>query len=137
MVFGPALLDAYDAEQRLARYPRIVFAESAKQAVRDQLKLYPEMATSLQNDTMPPNSDDQYFVNYLDSVVAYEPDMGYPDTDAMARHRDIITKRLGDFARDPVCRDKYLWAARYHNRFCDERPDFGDELRVDISGIQI
>jgi len=137
MVFGPALLDAYDAEQRLARDPRIVLTESAMQALRDELKRYPEAGTSWHHDAILCDADAQHFVNYLDGVVAYKREMGYSDRDAMARHREIITKRLTEFASDPPRWVKYVWAAGYHNCFCEKSPDFGDDLRVDISDIKV
>lgn len=137
MVFGPALLEAYEAEQRLARDPRIVLTESAVTAVRAQLKRYPELEATWHHDAILHDADTQHFVNYLDGVVAYEHDMGYPDTNAMARHRDIVTSRLTEFSTDHPRWIKYLWAARYHNYFCAERPDFQDDLRVDISGMEV
>jgi hypothetical protein len=39
-VFGPALVEAYEAEQKLARDPRIVLSLSAKKAVESHLKYY-------------------------------------------------------------------------------------------------
>jgi hypothetical protein len=133
IVFGPALTEAYDAEQHLARDPRIVLTQSAIAAMRDQLERYPTMESAWHCDLILRDSDGQFFLNYLDEIVAYEHDMGYPDTEAMAQHRDVVAENLAKFASDPAKWAKYFWAGMYHNFFCGERHDFPAGLRVDDS----
>ena len=68
IVFGPALLDAHNAESKLACYPRIVLDAKAVK------KLQKHMSG---NDTAPQHSkilvdnDGQLFLNYLNTIFKY------------------------------------------------------------------
>lgn len=137
IIFGPALIEAYYAEKHFARDPRIVLTKSAISAMTAQLKGYPAMQKAWHHDLILRDADGQFFLNYLDEIVAYEHDMGYPDAEALALHRDVVTEHLAKFAGVPPRWVKYLWTAMYHNFFCDERYDFPDSMKVDSSHIQI
>jgi len=65
IVYGSALLEAYDAEQSIARDPRVVIATSARSYVRKQFKFYADPAEAPQNQVLLSDVDEQVFVNYL------------------------------------------------------------------------
>lgn len=133
MIFGPGLLNA-SKEEKKAVVPKIVVTESVMSAINKQRNHNSERIRD--NKAMRYDKDNQYLVNYLDEIVAYEYDMGYPDIDTMRRHRDIVSARLDEFSANQKIAPKYRWVAQYHNSFCDERSDFPDELKVDISWNQ-
>jgi hypothetical protein len=126
IVFGPALVEAYEAERSAARDPRIILAQSAIQAMNTHLQRYPEVRRSPQFDEVLRDADSQLFVNYLYDVVQFESDMGSPETRFLEQHRQIVSERLRTFAAQPRIWSKYYWAACYHDFFCDERPDFAE-----------
>jgi hypothetical protein len=69
-------------------------------------------------DELLVDEDGQWFINYLHDRFA-GGSFAEPDYSALRDHRDLISRRLRQFASDPHVFAKYLWVARYHNFFCD------------------
>jgi hypothetical protein len=131
IVFGPALIEAHDAEHKLARDPRIVLAKSAREMSYENKLADDTKGIQHQHDFLFKDSDEQLFLNYLFGVVAFEVDMGYPSIDYLQHHRSIIEERLGLFTLKPKIWAKYYWCAMYHNFFCKDRDDFID-VQIDM-----
>jgi len=126
VVFGEALLEAYDAESRLARDPRIVLAQSAVRCVQEHLCSYATIKDAPHEQEVLVDVDDQHFINYL--MVALD---GAPPNPAyfadLINHREVIEVDLRRFRREPRYWSKYAWAANYHNFVCaDLRLDPGE-----------
>jgi hypothetical protein len=117
VVYGLPLIEAVEAENSLARDPRIVLAKSARKAVDKQLEYYP-----LKDEETPhvqdicKDADGQYFVDYLQASVSAE---GYFSKNDLKRHKTKIEHKLKEHKSDPRIWSKYLWVAQYHNDFCD------------------
>ena len=126
IVFGPALIEAYDAQQNLARDPRIVLADSVREMSYIQQRADVTNVVAHQYDMLLKDSDGQMFLNYLQGVVEFEHDMGYPDTEYLEKHRDHILERLASFISQPRIWAKYYWCAMYHNYFCMGREEFNE-----------
>lgn len=124
IVFGPALIEAHDGEQKLARDPRIVLCDSAREMCEnyDLSDLTKNMQH--QHDILFKDADEQLVLNYLYGIVEFEHDMGYPATDYLQDHRAIIKDRLKSYTSKPKIWTKYLWCAMYHKYFCLGRDDF-------------
>ena len=114
-VASAALIDAYDAEQTLARDPRIVLTASAREAVNEHLSYYGHGQHAPQVRDLLEDSDGQFFVNYLDTIVA---ENGHFYRAELLRHRAAIEDNLSKFRDRPPIWSKYVWAANYHNYFC-------------------
>ena len=65
MIFGPALLKAYELESEVALYPRIVFSDSVKKDINTHMKSYATKEDSPQDYHIYCDSDNLYFINYL------------------------------------------------------------------------
>lgn len=133
VVYGPALIEAIDAEHSLARDPRIVLAKSAREEVDKQIAFCP-----LEDDETPhvkdicKDADGQYFVDYLKAVVPAE---GYFRKNAMKTHKPKIEHKLKEHKDDPRIWSKYMWVAQYHNDFygsCTHLKIAIDNFRVPI-----
>jgi len=120
IVFGPALMEAYQAEQNLAVYPRVILCDSAEMEYRD-----PRRERKVSNLLI--DSDQHVFVDYLDNTVmiAYPDDR--PFTEFLEGHKTSVVAKLKEFTNKPYIRAKYDWAAIYHNSFCDTHPELFDE----------
>lgn len=116
MVFGSALLDAYDLENSKAVSPKIVLAPNVVALVKGHLNFYADKKDAPQYEELLMDVDGQYFVNYL-SVLDYGEGI---DWDGIKLHKDVIEKRLKENQAEPKKWHKYLWAAHYHNYFCDQ-----------------
>lgn len=117
IVFGEALLDAYDAESRLARDPRVVLAPSALNHVRQDMCYYATIRDTPHDSELLVDADDQIFIDYL--MVPLEgaaPDRSYLKD--VLRHKRTLEANLERFRSQPGYWNKYAWAANYHNAVC-------------------
>src|SRR6266566_3595479 len=71
-VFGDALTEAYTGESKLARDPRIILTNSAVRAAKQHLTYYHPPAHAPHVREILKDSDGQWFLNYLDSVLIAE-----------------------------------------------------------------
>jgi hypothetical protein len=129
IVFGPALIEAHEAEQNLAVFPRIILCQSAEDVYKDE-KATPHGFLA--------DSDNRAFIDYLDDTVmlAY-PDAG-PFMEFLDRHKTAVILKMKQFAAAPYIRAKYEWAAKYHNWFCDRYPNaFGEDDKIPSDLLQI
>lgn len=101
LIFGPALVEAYELECRHAVHPRIVLSKEAELAL-------PRSATRVMRD-----GDGRTFVNYLDQLLEL---VEGPDAEVEA-HREVVARRLFDHRGDHRIWEKYRWSAEYHNTF--------------------
>ena len=136
LAFGSGLLEAYRAEGRDARDPRIILTPSATAVLDVGLRV--RQLTFGEDAPHAPfwqDVDDRVFINYLSSVVEFEHDMGYPDTETFIRHGEVVSQKLAELVADPPKAQKWAWTARYHNEFLRHRTDFPDESRIDADRL--
>lgn len=116
-VTGPALVDAVTLEQDVAVHPRIVLSEAcAAIAVLDG-RHYADVSRSPWNSQLLVDGDGRVFVDYLgaltESLDAKQVRAG------VAEHRDQVEAALVKLNEPGRIREKYRWAAEYHNYVCD------------------
>jgi hypothetical protein len=105
-VFGDALIAAHSGESRLARDPRIILTESSVAATKRHLKYYAKPQYSPQAQDLLKDSDGQWFVNYLESVMFAVDEVG-PFYKEFEQHKDAVEAKLKKYAGDPVIFAKY------------------------------
>ncbi len=127
VVFGPALLEAYDAEQRLARDPRIVLAPSVAKLVEQHWEWYGGVERAPHNRSLLRDADGQVFVDYLEETVLVAEQEAGPFTDTLEEHKEAVETRLAAHRSEPRIWSKYEWVARYHNFFCQRYPQYFEE----------
>jgi len=120
MVFGKGLLDAYEAESKLARDPRVVLAPAAMDLVHHHLAYYSNVAETPHNTSLLVDSDSQLFLNYLFFPVDGAEEIPNQFLDDLKLHGELIRDCLKEFASDPGIWPKYAWAGAYHNFFCSK-----------------
>ncbi|MCY3813080.1 MAG: hypothetical protein OXH15_14885 [Gammaproteobacteria bacterium] len=131
-VFGDALLEAYVGESTLARDPRIVLTESAREHVVRHLGYYGNSSWAPQNRDLVQDIDGQWFLNYLDAILWGE-DRGGPFFDELEKHRDAVQSRLNEHRARPTVYAKYAWTAGYHNWFCDQHGF--EDYKIDVDAL--
>lgn len=117
VLFGPALVEAYDLESRAAVHPRIVLSRAAAETQRGTAG-----GSMLMRD-----DDGQTFVDYLGGVVE-EPDDPAP---LLRSHRDTVVDRLHGSRRHKRRWEKYRWLGEYHNAVIRRRVLKARELLID------
>ena len=136
VVFGPALLEAYDGEQKLARDPRIVLTPSAAGLVEEHWKWYGGVERAPHNRSLLRAADGQMFVDYLEETVLVAEEEAGPFTETLLEHKERVEGRLETHRSEPRIWSKYEWVARYHNFFCQRYPQyFDEELLISPSSI--
>jgi hypothetical protein len=101
VLFGPALVEAYDLESRAAVHPRIVLSRAASATQRG----------TAGGSMLMCDEDGQTFVDYLGAAFQ-EP---YDLFSVLQGHRDTVVDRLHDSRRQKRRWEKYRWLAEYHN----------------------
>jgi hypothetical protein len=129
-VFGDALTEAYIGESKLARDPRIVLTETSVAVTKKHLDYYGNLRHSPQAVDLLSDSDGQWFINYLESVMIAVDEAG-PFYDEFEQHKKAVEAKLKKYSNDPVIFSKYMWVANYHNFFCDlHKRHFSDKHRI-------
>ncbi|MDP4030285.1 MAG: hypothetical protein Q8P42_15115 [Gallionella sp.] len=136
IVFGQGFLDAYDGESKHARDPRIILAKSAQEAVKQHVNCYSNPSHSPQTRDLYKDSDGQFFLNYLESILIAEEEYG-PYFDILAKHKSVVEAKLIEYRDKPAYWAKYAWSASYHNFFCDQYRYFSVEHKIDVSQFKM
>lgn len=129
IVFGNAILEAFNLENKVARDPRIILSEGVLSDVRKHLEFYTNPENSPQYDDIIIDTDKVAFINYLSNVY-HE----YLHWDAIEKHKSIVEENLAKHVNNPPIWNKYRWVASYHNWFCSENssdPYYSDEYLIE------
>jgi hypothetical protein len=106
-VFGPALVEAYRLESKVAVHPRIVLADAAAAILGRDLAAGGLAA----RHRLLRDADGMAFVDYL-QIPLEERDAVAP---RLARHRDEILAALDAHVGRRAVWEKYRWLGEYHN----------------------
>ena len=118
VLFGPALVDAYELEANKARDPRVVLSSSLALLARQHLAYYAEPYVAPQNGYILTDPDGFSFINYLYVAI----DMSDPKAarETIQIHKTQVVKGLRKNRNDPRILTKYWWLAAYHNFVCEK-----------------
>jgi hypothetical protein len=114
-IYGPALVDAVQLEEREAIFPRILIS----QGIYDALMLDLASVTHYRTKQAHPqegsiseyaiiDGDGWAFINYL---IEVENDVDH----LLERHKTFIESSIERSRENARIRDKYIWMAVYHN----------------------
>lgn len=119
VVFGQALLDAYELESKTACFPRVILDKKTMDEVYKHFQFYRYIAESPHDDAILVDEDGQFFLNYLDGLIdgSSAEDISF---NGFEKHRDFILDKLKTAANARVLA-KYEWSARYHNHVIDRK----------------
>lgn len=115
-VYGPAILEAHELENKLTNNPRIILSQGVTDLVKAHLKYYAELQDAPQYTAILVDTDGQYFINYLFGVL--DEDDYSADFDALQKHKNNVENCLNRFREKSRIWSKYFWLANYHNYFC-------------------
>ena len=132
VVFGDALLEAYRGETSLARDPRIVLTQSARNYVSQHLEYYQNSLHAPQTRDVLQDTDKQWFVNYLDAILIAESEAG-PFSQVLEKHKISVESKLQQYRQKPPVFSKYAWSASYHNFFCELH--YFDDYKINVESF--
>ncbi|EKO34195.1 hypothetical protein [Leptospira santarosai] len=126
IIFGPALVNAYQLECNVADYPRIILdknlGEELFQMVQEITEIEPEnreipsasIFSAFQFLKKDSNKDDYYYINYPNySVEDFEYNLVSEEI-FFQEHRDLIVSVLRTEVNQKIIR-KYEWLKNFHN----------------------
>jgi hypothetical protein len=127
VVFGPAVVRAYDLESEPGGVPRILIDSDALS------RLSPPMTVEQLADFpgLIKRDGSKLFLDYLQ---ACEDELNVPEQEYPAFleiHRDFIRDSLTRYADNPKILSKYQWLRHYHNSTLHER--FGSDIPQRLS----
>ncbi|MEZ5325174.1 MAG: hypothetical protein R3F19_08930 [Verrucomicrobiales bacterium] len=125
MIFGPALVEAYQLESRMARDPRIVLGPTVAELVQQQIGYYDPPHSAPQNSEFLRDADGQIFINYLEAAIVDTDNGPQLNMEMMEAHRERIEAGLRSNVATPQVWSKYRWLASYHNWFLDSAFEHG------------
>lgn len=138
IVFGPALIEAYNLESKEANVPRVILSESAVELVHDHVKYYSKDFESPQERDLLIDSDGNWFINYLEaSIIDYSEESYVEAIECLKKHKMIVENKLDCYKNNSKIFSKFLWVANYHNYFCSYRFKGFDELLVNSDRMTI
>ena len=141
VVFGVEFIEACKAEKSLARDPRIILTDSAKEAVKKHLKYYGDPSYSPQASCLLKDCDGQYFVNYLDTIINEEWYILKKELllhkKELLLHKLAIETKLKKYLSKPYVWNKYVWTANYHNYFCKELLRLDTSYQINLDEIRV
>jgi hypothetical protein len=118
LVFGAALVEAYQLERDHAVHPRVILSAEALETQRQNPEVFVstdgEPATLLLRDR-----DGRAFVNYLEVLNGEAGDARRP----LQGHRDALMDKLKTHRDNSRVWEKYRWVSEYHNHFCNAHKD--------------
>jgi hypothetical protein len=127
MVFGDALVRAYELEQTIAHYPRVIISKEVMQSIKSQgVEFFAELRQRF--DPFLQQADDgPYYVHVLRTVSAEIQRVQIENLNKMpqdqtqltdyAHMQDMIQKRLDEAAYEPRHFEKVQWFAKYWRTF--------------------
>jgi hypothetical protein len=127
LCFGPALIAAYDLEQKIAFYPRIVVSPDAHDAIATVgMDVVGPLSSYIRTDF-----DGERFLHFL-SPQAMELVGSFRDEQMREIHREL-SRQLSCVRPGNHSRPKLIWLARYFNSVLEEAPISGMEsLSIEI-----
>jgi hypothetical protein len=121
VLFGPALVEAYELESRVAVHPRLVLSRAAAETQRG----------AAGGSMLLCDDDGQTFVDYLGAVV----DDPHDPISALQGHRDTVIDRLHGSRRHKRHWEKYRWLGEYHNAVVRRRLPRARELLIEPAAM--
>ncbi|ELA7830258.1 hypothetical protein Q6U52_000409 [Vibrio alginolyticus] len=119
-IFGPALLEAYHLESKVANDPKIIVSSEFLDVINQHTGFYANPESSPQNGEVMIDADGSGFINYLDELIIQDFDGCFVDWDSLSKHRDKIIEAIEMHKKNARVWYKYYWLCTYHNYFCSQ-----------------
>jgi hypothetical protein len=129
VIFGPALISAYDTESKAALYPRIIIDTTIiKKAI--EYRVWGHTAEDEQNyisEIVSEDTDQMYYVDYFLKAESEFDNLENDMPDHIKNLQEIIDR--GILSEKPDLRVKYGWLANKYNSLLNEKKN-PDHIRA-------
>ena len=135
IVLGPALIEAYELENSVAIYPRVILSKEVFVVVKKHINYYADHDSSPQSKEYLKDVDGQVFINYLQAVIEHNYHSEDKIFELLKKHKEIIISNVTMYKDNYKLYDKFKWIAEYHNFFC--ATSLSEFEKIDISLLKI
>lgn len=115
LLFGPALVEAVELEQKVAGVPRIVLSSKVCTTLLTHAQAGGENAFYGEAPVLV-DQDGVAFVDYLGGAFQSDPEVVMPEL--LRRHQEVVSVKLEENVTNFHRWSKYRWVAEYHNAIC-------------------
>ena len=143
MVYGSALIEAYEIESEKAVYPMVMLSKHIMDKLNEENGfLAQSMWSKKYHDWYFVQANGNSYVNYLKSAFKAAKDRDdvvhfWFDYRLMQKHKFLIEENLRKYEQIGSVHSKYVFLSEYHNyflSFCKGEDGYYDELLVNYSG---
>ncbi len=117
--FGPAMVDAYELESNVAKYPRIILSgQTLSAGIAASKRHQNPFDISLLNSIIKQDTDGFYFLNYLSQYQ----ELNFPEYEYynwLVKIRNYLVYNLNVYYTDTRVYPKYIWMLNYWNDMLD------------------
>lgn len=131
LVFGAALVSAYELESKHALHPRVILDEAAEECQRTAHGGPLDDEEDLHASMLLCDDDGWTFVDYL-AILFDEPEDPRP---RLRTHRETLLAKLAEYSGERRLWEKYRWVAEYHNNVIADRLPGESDLLVQREAI--
>ncbi|KGQ19772.1 hypothetical protein LF41_2274 [Lysobacter dokdonensis DS-58] len=133
-VYGPALIEAYHLENKVAVNPIVVLSDDAMGLSLHHTGYYAGESSPQEEDILV-GADGRFFLNYLVECV---DDSDFPTVNwaDLLLHKTQVESALNEYKGDLHVFAKYAWLAAYHNYFCESKKHlvgYSDQVKISSS----
>lgn len=125
IIFGPALVDAYETESKAAMYPRVILDRSIVEIGRKSNRFKEKNIKDLPDGILEhlltiyleKDTDEKYYIDYFSAIVK-----SYDDVSQISKHLESLKKIILDGLKfkSPDLKVKYGWMKNKYNKMVDE-----------------
>jgi len=126
LVCGEGIIKAHKLETEQAKYPRVILDEPFLKQLNILLKGYKPFAEVFDFSELKQleqhllkDYDNNIFINYLRILTDATGSISF-----IKLHKDNIAKNLKEYKNNELVFPKYEWCKIYHNKFCQENPEY-------------
>ncbi len=115
ILFGRGLIEAYELESKVAKYPRILVSDEVYRCAQKARGLRPLESATYMGEILRRDLDECYHLNYLSLLPVWGPEK--EPTVLLIKARAIIIYKLKEYKRasKQTLYEKYVWFANYFN----------------------
>ncbi|MER2005925.1 MAG: hypothetical protein ABS939_00615 [Psychrobacillus sp.] len=118
IVYGPAMVEAYELESKVAVYPRVIVSEKAIVEGIKHAENAPEIELEFINGLLKQDFDEQYYIDFMSQWGEVDDSDLY--FNSLAKIRVIIEEAIRNTHSKPNIQVKYQWLKRYYNSVLDK-----------------
>lgn len=129
IVYGPAMIEAYELESKVAVYPRVLVSKMALETATKFPLNPPEDELKYVIDLLHEDFDSQLYVNFMSQWQEVDDSVDY--LKALLNIKNVIEGALKEYEAKPSILVKYEWLKKYYTSVVEGlKPEYTKGLHI-------